>query len=54
MVIINQESGKAITAKAELPKAGKLVMATPEQPEAKPVPATLQIPARSAVVVLEQ
>jgi len=53
VVIINQESGKAITAKVEVPNAGKLVVATPEEPEAQPMTGTLQIPARSAAVVME-
>jgi hypothetical protein len=55
VVIVNQEPGKAITAKVELPKAGKLVLATPEHPEeAQPTTGAVQIPARSVSVVLEQ
>ncbi len=53
VIIVNQESGKAITAKLELPNAGKLVTATPERPEAQPMTGPLQIPARSAAVVME-
>ncbi|HEV2323913.1 MAG TPA: DUF6259 domain-containing protein [Terracidiphilus sp.] len=54
VVIINRESRKGIKAKLDLPNAGRLVAATPEEPEAKAASATLQIPARSVVVVMEQ
>lgn len=54
VVVDNTELSKAITAKVELPKPGKLVVATPENPDARPTDGTLKIPARSAVVVLEQ
>ncbi len=53
VVVINKESKKSIAAKVDLPNPGRLVVATPEQPEAQPTPGTLQIPARSAVVVME-
>jgi hypothetical protein len=48
------ESNRNIEASLELPKPGKLVVASPEQPEARPFSGTVQIPARSAVVVMEQ
>jgi Domain of unknown function (DUF6259) len=54
VVVINQEFDKAITAKVNLPQPGKLVVATPEHPDAGPTTGTLQIPARSAAVVMEQ
>lgn len=54
IVIINQEFKKGITARVNLPHPGRLVVATPEQPDAQPTTGTLQIPARSAVVVMEQ
>jgi hypothetical protein len=54
VVVVNRESRKSITAKLALPSAATLVLATPEDPEAKPASAALQIPARSAVVVMEQ
>ncbi len=54
VVVINQESRKGITAKVDLPNAGRLIVATPEQPEGEPTTGTLQIPARSAAVVIEQ
>ena len=53
MVIVNPSSDSALTAKVNLPNAGKLVMATPEQPEAEATDGTLKIPARSAAVVME-
>ena len=54
VVVVNQELSKAITATVKLPNAGKLVVATPEQPDDVPTDGTLQIPARSAAVVMEQ
>ena len=54
VVIINQELNKAIAAQVKLPHAASLVMATPEQPEAQPTAGTMQIPARSAAVVMEE
>jgi hypothetical protein len=54
VVVINQGSDKAITAKVTLPHPGKLVVATPEEPEGRPTTGTVQIPARSAAVVMEQ
>lgn len=54
VVVVNAEFSRAITAKVELPNPGKLVTATPEQLDARPTGGTLEIPARSAVVVMEQ
>jgi hypothetical protein len=54
LVVANLEQGKAITAKLDIPNAGSLVAATPEEPDAKPVSGSLRIPARSAVIVMEQ
>lgn len=54
VVVINLDFSQAITAKVELPASGKLVMATPEQPDAQPTTGRLQIPPRSAAVVMEQ
>jgi hypothetical protein len=54
VVVINMEFNKAVTAQVELPHPGKLMVATPEQPDARPTTGTLQIPARSAAVVMEQ
>jgi hypothetical protein len=54
VVVVNQESAKTIDATLELPNAGSLLTATPEQPDARPSSDTLRIPARSAIVVMEQ
>ena len=54
VVVVNMEFSKAITARVDLPSAGKLVVATPEQPEVRPTDGTLKIPARSAAAVMEQ
>lgn len=54
VVVTNTESEKAIEAQVKLPKQGKLVSASPEHPEAVAFAGKIQIPARSAVVVMEQ
>lgn len=54
VVVVNQELSKPITATVKLPNPGKLVVATPENPDAVPTDGTLQIPARSAAIVMEQ
>ena len=54
VVVVNQEQQKTITANVHIPKPGRLVMASPEQPDARPASATLTIPPRSVVVVMEQ
>ena len=53
VVIINPSADAAITAKVSLPNPGRLMVATPEEPEGKPTDGTLQVPARSAAVLLE-
>lgn len=54
VIVINREWNKTIAAQVELPNPGKLMVATPENPEAKPTTGNIQIPARSAAVILEQ
>jgi hypothetical protein len=54
VVVINQEFNRQINAQVSLPNAGTLVVATPEVPEARPTSGAIQIPARSAAVVMEQ
>jgi len=54
VIVINQETGRAITAKLDIPKAGTLMAATPEQPDARSVSGPLRIPARSVTVLMEQ
>jgi hypothetical protein len=53
VVVINQDRSERLTAKIQLPKAGKLVAVTPENPDAAPTDGTLEIPARCAAVVIE-
>lgn len=54
VIIINQETSKGITVKLDIPNPGSLMAATPEQPDAQRVSGPLKIPARSAIVVMEQ
>jgi hypothetical protein len=54
VILVNLETNKAITATLDIPNAGRLMSATPEQPDAQPATGTLRIPARSAMVVMEQ
>jgi hypothetical protein len=53
VVVVNMEATKSITAKVGLPNPGKLVVATPEQPEASSTSGVLEIPARSVAVLME-
>ena len=53
VVILNQGPEKAITVKVCLPDAGKLFLATPENQNAVPTDGSIEIRARSAVVVME-
>jgi hypothetical protein len=54
VVVVNLESSRALTAKLDIPNAGSLMIASPEEPDAKPVSGSLQVPARSVAVVMEQ
>ncbi len=54
VIVANLDPNRAITASLEMPNPGRLLAATPEQPDAQPTSGTLQIPARSAIVVMEQ
>jgi hypothetical protein len=54
VVVVNQEEEKIISATMELPNPGQLVVVTPEEPDARPATSNLQIPPRSAAVMLEQ
>ena len=54
VVVVNQEDKKAISARVALPNPGRLVEVTPEQPDARSSTGMLQIPPRSAAVLLEQ
>jgi hypothetical protein len=54
VVVVNQSPAGPIQARVGLPNPGRLMVATPEQPEGKPASDVLTIPARSAAVWLEQ
>jgi hypothetical protein len=54
VVVVNDGSDEAITAKVILPHAGKLLACSPEQPDAQSTDGNVNIPPRSAAVVLEQ
>jgi hypothetical protein len=54
VVLVNMDYSKAVTARLDLPNPGKLVVATPEQPDAVATSGELKIPARSAAVIMEQ
>jgi Domain of unknown function (DUF6259) len=54
VVVVNDGSDKSINATVILPHAGKLVVSSPEQPESQSTDGTLNIPPRSAAVVMEQ
>lgn len=54
VVVANGEFANAITAAVSLQNPGRLVTATPEQPETQPSSGTLRIPARSVAVLMEQ
>jgi len=54
VIVVNLDQNRAVTASLDMPNPGRLLAATPEQPDAQPTSGTLQIPARSAIVVMEQ
>ncbi len=54
VIVVNLEQAKPITANLDLPNPGTLVAATPEEPDARTVSGPLRIPARSAVILMEQ
>jgi Domain of unknown function (DUF6259) len=54
VVVVNKRTDEPITATVTLPHSGKLVVSTPEQPDAESTDGTLHIPPRSAAVVMEQ
>lgn len=53
VVIMNLEEHKSIATKLDLPNAGTLVVATPEQQEARSTAAAVSIPPRSAAIIME-
>lgn len=53
VIVVNQERKQPISATVVIPDPGKLTLATPEDPDARPASGTIRIPARSAVVLME-
>jgi hypothetical protein len=53
VVVVNQETTRAVEAKVRVDGVAGLMVATPEDPDATPMGATVKIPARSAAVILE-
>lgn len=53
VVLVNSSSETAIIAKVSLTNPGSLIVATPEQPDGRPTNGTLEVPARSAAVLIE-
>ncbi|HEV2487640.1 MAG TPA: DUF6259 domain-containing protein [Terracidiphilus sp.] len=54
VIVVNLESGKDLTATLDIPNVGSLMSASPEQLDAQPCSNILWVPARSAIVVMEQ
>ena len=54
VVIASQEHEKTAAVHVGLPNAGPLLIATPERPDSRPSSTTLNIPPRSAAVLMEQ
>jgi hypothetical protein len=54
VVVVNEEHEKAIDTDLELPNTGRLLVATPEEPDGRPSSGTLNIPPRSAAVLMER
>ncbi len=54
VVLVNNEKNKPIDAQVKMPHQGKLVAASPENQDAWSVSGAIQVPARSAVVLMEQ
>lgn len=53
VVVVNPDSEKSIAAKVTIPNPGKLIVATPENPDGRPTNGNFRIPARSAAVLVE-
>jgi len=54
VIVVNMESSKTITANVQLPNPRKLIVATPESPDATSTDGAVKIPPRSAAVLMEQ
>ena len=53
VVIVNNDSQTSLTAVVDLPNAGALVVATPEDPKARDSSQSVHVPARSVAVLME-
>jgi len=53
VIAINLEQGKAISVRVSLPEARPLSIVSPERPDAAPAAEAVEVPPRSAVVLLE-
>jgi hypothetical protein len=53
IVIMNLEEQRSICAQIDVPQAQSVMIATPEQPEAQATGTSVNIPAHSAVIVME-
>jgi hypothetical protein len=54
VVIANEDSERPVTVTVSIPKSFTLMVATPENPEARPASSQIAIPAESAVVVFNR
>ncbi len=54
VVVINQGREKSVSAKVQLPNPGQLLVATPEQPDARPTSGEVELAPRSAAVIMEK
>jgi hypothetical protein len=54
VVLINNSATRAVAANVSLPNSGSLVVVTPEQPAPQPSSGAVQLPPRSAAVLMEQ
>lgn len=54
VAVVNPDFNKQIAAVVKLPHARKLVVATPEEPDAQPATGAVSIPARSVAVIMEE
>lgn len=54
VVVVNLDREENLRAEVKLPNSGPLLLATPEQPEARMTSTMVEISPRSAAVVMEQ
>jgi len=53
VVVVNNDAQRSIHATVDLPNAGRLAVVTPETPDPSLSSGTLDLPPRSAAVLLE-